>query len=167
MSSKQKSRRQKSKSKRLEFNSRVYKTDAGWLCFNLPQDSSKILGTRGQVTVIGTINERPIRLSAFPTSDGSHYIPLNIEIQNDLQVEDGDYVRVSLEVDTAPQQLDIPNDLQEALAGSKEARDIFEGQSYMNRREYISWIEDAKRPEIRAQRILQIIERLLESQRKE
>ena len=167
MSSKQKPRRQKSKSKKLEFSSRIYKTDAVWLCFNLPQDSSEILGARGQITVIGTINGRPIRLSAFPTGDGSHYIPVNIEIQSDLQVEDGDYVSVSLEVDSAPQQLDIPDDLQEALAGSKKARDIFDGLSYMNRREYISWIEDSKRPEIRAQRILQTIERLLESQRQE
>jgi hypothetical protein len=156
----------KQKSRRVEFTARIYKTDAGWLCIDIPKDSSDILGSREHVTVIGSINERPIRLSTFRTSDGDHYIPVNAEIQNSLGVEDGDEVRVSLKVDSAPQQLDIPGDLQEVLAGSEEARDIFEGLSDMARREYISWIEEAKRPEIRAQRILQIIERLLESQRK-
>lgn len=47
----------------------------------------------------------------------------------------------------------VPPDLRRALARSAKARAAFEGLALSHRREYVEWIEDAKRPETRARRV--------------
>lgn len=49
--------------------------------------------------------------------------------------------------------LAIPPDLDAALAKNRKARTAFDAFSYSARREYVVWIEQAKREETRAQRI--------------
>lgn len=56
----------------------------------------------------------------------------------------------------------VPADLKQALAGRAEARAAFEGFSPSHRREYVEWIEEAKRPETRARRIASTVEWLAE-----
>lgn len=46
-----------------------------------------------------------------------------------------------------------PHDLRQALAKNPRARSTFEGFSLSHRREYVEWIEEAKRPETRARRL--------------
>ncbi len=85
---------------------------------------------------------------------------VNKKIQSELGVKDGDEIHAVLKVDAAPRQVTVPSDLQEALAGSKEAREVFDKLSYTHGKEYISWIEEAKRPETRSRGVSQTIERL-------
>ncbi len=54
----------------------------------------------------------------------------------------------------------IPLDLSSALAMDAEARTNFESLSASHQREYIKWIEEAKKAETRARRIQQTIEML-------
>jgi len=52
----------------------------------------------------------------------------------------------------------IPADLGAALAKNRKAREAFDAFSYSARKEYVEWIEQAKRPETRAQRIARTVE---------
>src|SRR5690606_15559437 len=52
-----------------------------------------------------------------------------------------------------PREVEVPEDLAEALAPHAEARAFFDGLSYTHRKEYVQWIAAAKRPETRRRRI--------------
>lgn len=46
--------------------------------------------------------------------------------------------------------------------GNRAASETFAGLSYTHQREYVEWITQAKRPETRARRVAQAVERLQE-----
>jgi uncharacterized protein YdeI (YjbR/CyaY-like superfamily) len=56
----------------------------------------------------------------------------------------------------------VPPDLKKALAGSARARAAFERFPPSHRREYVEWIEEAKRAETRARRIATAVEWMAE-----
>ncbi len=61
---------------------------------------------------------------------------------------------------------ELPGDLSEALACNAAARATFEAFPPGQRREYIDWINEAKRAETRARRIAQAVEWLAEGKRR-
>lgn len=56
----------------------------------------------------------------------------------------------------------VPSDLGEALARNARARSAFEDFPPSHRREYIEWIEEAKRPATRARRVATAVEWIAE-----
>ncbi len=69
---------------------------------------------------------------------------------------------IELERDDAPRQLDVPPELSAALAGDDLALAVFERLSFSHRREYATWVAEAKRPETRARRVDETVRRLRE-----
>jgi uncharacterized protein YdeI (YjbR/CyaY-like superfamily) len=61
---------------------------------------------------------------------------------------------------------EVPEDLRAALKRDKEARATFEGFPPGQRREYVEWITEAKRPETRAKRLATAVEWLAEGKRR-
>jgi len=92
---------------------------------------------------------------------GVAYIGLNKEVRAVVGVDAGDRVRVAIELDTEPRTVTVPDDLQAALADDRDARVAFEKLSYTHRREYVAWIDEAKRSETRARRVAGTIEGVL------
>jgi uncharacterized protein YdeI (YjbR/CyaY-like superfamily) len=76
-----------------------------------------------------------------------------------VTLDAGDRVRVSMELDTEPRTVDVPLDLRAALAEDDAASAAFVGLSYTHRREYVEWVEEAKRPETRDRRIAATVQR--------
>jgi uncharacterized protein YdeI (YjbR/CyaY-like superfamily) len=72
----------------------------------------------------------------------------------------GDEVTVSVEPDVEPRVIEIPKDLLKELKKDKEARTFFDKLSYTHRKEYVRWVEEAKREETRQNRIVKTIEML-------
>ncbi len=60
--------------------------------------------------------------------------------------------------------VEIPDDLDEALDSHLPSRDAFDRLPASHQREYIAWIEDAKRPATRQNRIEKTLAKLLERQ---
>ncbi|WP_201837249.1 YdeI/OmpD-associated family protein [Microvirga zambiensis] len=56
--------------------------------------------------------------------------------------------------------MDVPPDIRDALAKDAEARRVFDKLPPSHRREYLRWIEEAKKPETRSKRIGGMMERL-------
>ena len=56
----------------------------------------------------------------------------------------------------------VPPDLEKALKNNARARATFEGFSPSHRREYVEWIEEAKREETRRKRLVKAIEWMAE-----
>jgi uncharacterized protein YdeI (YjbR/CyaY-like superfamily) len=82
------------------------------------------------------------------------------QIQQAAGIRIGDRVRVRIEPDTAPREVEVPDDLAQALRKDREASQAFEGLSYTHRKEYAQWVQDAKKPETRQRRVEQTIELL-------
>lgn len=70
----------------------------------------------------------------------------------------GDTITVTIREDTDERVVEVPTDLQKALNKRKAAKAAFEKLSYTHKREYVNWIEDAKKPETRERRIGKAVE---------
>ena len=61
--------------------------------------------------------------------------------------------------------IEVPADLAEALAGDDGARATFDGLSFTHRKEWVRWVEEAKKPETRATRLAKTVESLHDGKR--
>jgi len=74
----------------------------------------------------------------------------------------GDTVHVTVERDTEERTVTVPVDLAAALRKDPTADAAFEKLSYTHRREFVQWIEEARRPETRERRIGKTVEMVKE-----
>jgi len=72
----------------------------------------------------------------------------------------GDEIKVTVEADTEERVIAVPAELKRALKSEKEAKAVFDKLSYTHRREYVNWINEAKKEETRQNRIFKTIEML-------
>jgi hypothetical protein len=90
--------------------------------------------------------------------DGVGYIVVNRAVKAATGVDAGDRVRVRMELDTEPRTVVLPADLRAALGRTAKAEGAFEQLSFTHQREYVGWVEEAKRSETRARRIAATVE---------
>lgn len=141
------------------FSTRLESMGEGdaWSVFRIPFSAEEVFGTRDRVSVKGTINGFPFRSSLFPMGDGQHFMMVNQQMWEGAKIKEGRVVEVALKLDPDIRILEMPHDLKTALARNKTARHLFEKLAYSRKKEYIRWIEAAKRPETRVQRIRKAI----------
>ncbi|WP_375491351.1 YdeI/OmpD-associated family protein [uncultured Jatrophihabitans sp.] len=97
--------------------------------------------------------------------NGRFLVPLSAQNRAAAGVAAGDAVEVDIAVDTGKREVDVPADLAAALAGDTTAASFFDALSYTYRKEWVRWIEDAKRPETRATRLQKTVTLLHAGQR--
>lgn len=114
-------------------------------------------GKRPAVTV--TINSYTYR-TTVATMGGRYMLPVSAEIRQGAGVAAGDEVEVTVELDTAPREIEVPADLAEALDRAPEAGKFFESLSYSRKRRYVLQIEGAKKPETRQRRVEDTVAKL-------
>lgn len=78
-------------------------------------------------------------------------IGLTAKVRDEARVKRGDTVTVSIEVDAEERTVTVPDDLANAMG--KTRRRVFDAMSYTHRKEYVQWVEGAKKPETRMRRI--------------
>ena len=148
----------------FEFNASLYRPEGvgTWTYLDIPIEVSKKFDAKGQVNVKGLINGHPYQTSARPHGTGWHYIVVNKSIRDAIGVTTGDVVRVVMSLDTAPRTVEIPPDLIGALESDGKYSRLFEELSYSRQKEFVDWLESAKREETRRRRVAQSLEMLLE-----
>jgi uncharacterized protein YdeI (YjbR/CyaY-like superfamily) len=70
---------------------------------------------------------------------------------------------VTLELDTAPRTVEVPEDLAAALDAAAGTREAFDKLAPSMRKEHVRQVEEAKTQETRERRIARIVEKLAES----
>ncbi|HEY7188491.1 MAG TPA: YdeI/OmpD-associated family protein [Vicinamibacterales bacterium] len=124
----------------------------------IPFDVKAIYGSaRPKVCV--TVNGVTLR-TTVAVYGGISYIGFNKETREAAGIEIGKTITVTVEPDTAPRIVDVPADLQRALAKNAAARKTFESLSYSHRKEHAQWVASAKKEETRARRVARVIEML-------
>lgn len=125
----------------------------------VPKEVMAKLSSRKRLPVKVRINQYEYQSTITPVG-GEYCIPVRKEVREAAGVSGGDSITVSLEPDLEPRTVSMPDDLARSLRTHKGAEAAFEAMSYTHRKEYVQWIEGAKRSETRAKRIAQAVERL-------
>jgi hypothetical protein len=129
-----------------------------WTFLPIPFDVHEAFGSRGQVPVAGTVNGFPFRNSLMPQGDGSHAMMFSKELQAGAEAQAGDRVKVVLQRDEAPREVEVPAELGQALRGDKKAAAFFAGLTPSQRKEYADWVGSARQQATRDSRAAKALE---------
>jgi Bacteriocin-protection, YdeI or OmpD-Associated/Domain of unknown function (DUF1905) len=116
----------------------------------IPDEVIEALGSGRRPPVTITINGYTYRTTAVRMG-GRFLVPLNAENREAAGVSAGDHVTVDIALDDAPREVELPADLDAAL--DAEARASYDALSYTHRKEWVRWVEEAKKPETRTTRV--------------
>jgi hypothetical protein len=123
----------------------------------VPDDVIAALDSGRQPSVRITIGGHAYR-TTVASRGGQFLLPLSAENREAAGVAAGD--EVDVELDTAPREVTVPDDLAEALGADSVAQQFFDGLSYTHRKEWVRWVEDAKKAETRQARIAKTVDGL-------
>ncbi|SDF67783.1 protein of unknown function [Blastococcus aurantiacus] len=141
----------------MEFRTTVTlggKTATG---LQVPDEVVTALGAGKRPPVVVSAGGHTYRSTIAPMG-GAFWIPLAAEHRKAAGLTAGDEVDVVVELDTAPREVTLPEDLDAAFDDGVRA--FFEGLAPSHRKEWVRWVEEAKKPETRAARIEKTVESL-------
>ncbi len=155
-------------SQRQEFEAVLYSGGEGdsWTMIDVPFDLRNAYGSKGRVPVKVTVNGYEYRTSIFPMGKGAHVMMVNKEMLAGGKTAPGQKARITMEKDDAPRPIVVPNDLQAALDANPKAKVAFDKLPPSHRREYIGYVDEAKKPETRAKRVNKTVEMLEQGAKK-
>ena len=125
----------------------------------VPEDVVAALGSGSRPAVTVTIGDHAYR-TTVARMGGRFLVPLSAENRTAAGVAAGDQVDVDIALDSGPREVTVPGDLAAALARDDTARATFDGLSYTHRKEWVRWIEEAKKAETRTTRLAKAVESL-------
>ena len=141
----------------MEFRTTVTlggKTATG---LQVPDEVVAALGAGKRPPVVVTVGGHTYRSTVAPMG-GASWIPLAAEHREAAGLAAGDEVTVGVELDTAPREVALPADL--AAAFDDDVRAFFDGLAPSHRKEWVRWVEEAKKPETRAARVEKTVDSL-------
>ena len=94
---------------------------------------------------------------------GRFFVPLSAENREAASVSAGDEITVDIDNDTAPREVTVPDDLATAMDDAAQA--TYDGLAFTHRKEWVRWVEEAKKPETRATRIEKTVAALREGKK--
>jgi Domain of unknown function (DUF1905)/Bacteriocin-protection, YdeI or OmpD-Associated len=134
----------------MEFRTTVTlggKTATG---LQVPDEVVAALGAGRRPPVVVTVGGHTYRSTVAPMG-GAFWIPLSAEHREAAGLAAGDEVDVVVEHDAAPREVALPDDL--AAAFDDDVRARFDALAPSHRKEWVRWVEEAKKPETRAARV--------------
>jgi hypothetical protein len=144
---------------RERFKTKVESGERGRVFITIPFAPQDKWGKKPRHFVKGTINATAFS-GSLGSRGGTHFFPLNKELQSEAEVAPGDTVTVVIEPQQAGSSSDLPADLEEALTDEPAAQKFFDGLSAFYRNTYMKWITEAKKPETRSARVAQTVQLL-------
>lgn len=146
----------------MKFRTTIQQGDKTATGIRVPPEIVESLGVGKRPPVRVTINGYTYR-SSIAVMGGDFMIGVSAEVRKGAGVAGGDEVDIDIEHDTEPREVRVPADFAAALDGSPDARTLFDGLSYSNKRRIVTPIVDAKNPETRDRRIAKAVDRLSEA----
>ena len=143
----------------MKFEATLLATGANTTGFEITGAVIEALGGSKKPAVNVTVNGFTYRTS-IGSMGGRYLLPVSAERRAAAKLKAGDTVTLELELDTAPREVVVPDDLKVALAADPSAQAAFDKLAYSHKQRHVLPIEDAKTPETRARRIAKAIEML-------
>lgn len=118
-----------------------------------------LAGGRKTAAVKVTVNDRHTFEGRIARMGGENLVGFNRAVRAAAGVEAGDRIEVVIVVDTVERSVEVPADLADAMAEAGVA-DQFGKLAPSHRKEYVRWITDAKRPDTRAKRVEEAVQKI-------
>ena len=131
-----------------------------------PFSTEELFNKKGQVKIKATFDGKvEYRGSLAKMKSGCHILGLTQDIRKQLGKTFGDEVSVSLIEDKEERIVEVADDISLVFNENPDAKILFDNMSYTHKKEYIRWIEDAKKPETRENRKAKMIQMILEGKK--
>jgi hypothetical protein len=135
-----------------KFNAIIEDPGGGGAFVTIPFDVEKSFGKK-KPKIKATIEGEPYRGTLVRMGGPHHVLIILKEIRVKIGKGFGDEVEIELEEDLDPRQVEVPPDLLNSLEADPLALELFNRLSYTHQREYVRWINEAKREQTRLERI--------------
>ncbi len=122
----------------------------------VPDEVVAALGTSRSPKVKATLNGYTWR-GTVQVMDGRFMLSLSAAHREAAGVQGGEQVDVTIELDTEPRTVEVPDDLSAALSAKAGALEAFEALAYSKRKEFVRQVNEAKSQETRDRRIANIV----------
>jgi hypothetical protein len=150
----------------VKFDTILHKFDekgekTGWTYIEISSDIAEELNpnVRTIYRVKGKLDNFPIKLVALlPMGDGKFIMPINTQMRKGIRKQEGASLSVEIEIDNDP--ILISPDLLACLEDEPEALTFFQELSKSHQNYFSKWIESAKTPETKANRIVKSVQGL-------
>lgn len=126
----------------------------------VPEEIVTGLGRGKRVPVVVTINGTYQYRSTIAVMGGQFLVSVSAEHRKGAGIAAGDPIQVALEVDDAPREVAVPDELATALAADPSAHAAWQKLSYSQQRQHALAVEGAKAAETKARRVSKIIDTL-------
>ena len=143
----------------MRFRTTIVQSGRTTTGIEVPEEVMEALGSGKRPAVRVTINGYSYR-SSVASLGGKSMVSLSAEHRAQARVAGGDEVEVDLELDTAPREVTVPDDLAAALDAEPAARATFDRLSYSNKSWHVLQVTGAKTEETRRRRITRSVENL-------
>ena len=130
----------------------------------VPEEVVTALGAGGRPPVLVTLGDYTYR-TTVARMGGRVLVGINAEHRANAGVSAGEQIEVEIQPDTEAREVTVPDDLAAALAQDAKASATFDRLSYTHRKEWVRWVEEAKKPETRQTRLAKTVESLREGKR--
>lgn len=150
---------------KFEFNATIENAGGGGAFVRIPFDVEQAFGKK-RVKVKATFDGEPYRGLLVRMGEPWHMLIILKEIREKIGKGFGDSVQVTVQEDIEPRVLEIPAELIQALEDEPQALAFFNDLAFSHRREYVNWINEAKREVTRQERVKKTVE-LLKTGKKE
>lgn len=148
--------------KKIEFDAVLISAgDGGGVYAEVPFNVEEVFGSKGRVPITALIEGESYKGSLMNMGTGCHIFPVLKAIREKIGKQVGDTIHVVVERDTQERVVELPDELGQLLTANPAAKQLFDGLSFTNRKEYARWISDAKREETKQTRLAQTLEKLL------
>ena len=151
-------------SKEYTFTAMIQNAGGGGAFVEVPFDVEATFGSK-RPKVRAIIAGVPYRGILTRMGTDCHILGIRKDIREQIGKTFGDEVTITVEPDTEPRIIEIPAELKKTFKADKEAKAFFEKLSYTHQKEYVTWIDEAKREETRQNRIAKTVEMLKEGKR--
>lgn len=149
-------------SKDYRFTAEIKEGARGGAYVEIPLDVEKEFGKK-RVKVKAFFENVPYRGMLVRMNTECHILGVRKEIREALNKKIGDKVNVILGEDLEERTVDLPDELTVIFAKDKILNDKFEKFSYTHKKEYVNWINEAKKEETRKARVEKMITILKEN----
>ena len=145
--------------KKQTFTATILNAGGGGAYVEVPFDVESAFGSK-KPKVKATFEGVPYRGILTRMGTAHHVLIILKEIRERIGKSFGDEVNITVELDTEPRLIELPLELEKAFKTEQEAKSFFDKLSYTHQREYVMWINEAKREETRQSRVVKTVEML-------
>jgi len=141
------------------FTVTIQSASGGGAFVEVPFNVEKAFGSK-RPKVKAMIEDVPYRGLLVRMGSECHMLLILKSIREQIGKSFGDQVKVTVEADSEPRIVEIPPELAEVFKKEKAAEAYFKSLAYSHQREYVGYINEAKKEETRQRRIVKTIEML-------